>query len=79
GVVTTIPLLWVTGGATRLRLSTLRFFQYIGRTVMFLLAGGFYGEEPGGDTMVTYAFISVALAIFFADAIYNQRRVRKGL
>ncbi|WP_228293799.1 hypothetical protein [Klebsiella oxytoca] len=29
GVVTTIPLLCFTGAATRLRLSTLGFFQYI--------------------------------------------------
>lgn len=35
GVVTTIPLLCFTGAATRLRLSTLGFFQYIGPTLMF--------------------------------------------
>ena len=37
------------------------------------------GEVPGADKMVTFAFIWVALAIFVADAIYTQRRVRKGL
>ena len=79
GVVTTIPLLCFTGAATRLRLSTLGFFQYIGPTLMFLLAVVFYGEVPGADKMVTFAFIWVALAIFVADAIYTQRRVRKGL
>ena len=60
-------------------LSTLGFFQYIGPTLMFLLAVVFYGEVPGADKMVTFAFIWVALAIFVADAIYTQRRVRKGL
>lgn len=79
GVVTTIPLLCFTGAATRLRLSTLGFFQYIGPTLMFLLAVVFYGEVPGADKMVTFAFIWVALAIFVADAIYTQRRGRKGL
>jgi len=79
GVVTTIPLLCFTGAATRLRLSMLGFFQYIGPTLMFLLAVVFYGEVPGADKMVTFAFIWVALAIFVADAIYTQRRVRKGL
>jgi hypothetical protein len=63
GVVTTIPLLCFTGAATRLRLSTLGFFQYIGPTLMFLLAVVFYGEVPGADKMVTFAFIWVALAI----------------
>ncbi|HKS33577.1 MAG TPA: EamA family transporter RarD [Enterobacteriaceae bacterium] len=79
GVVTTIPLLCFTGAATRLRLSTLGFFQYIGPTLMFLLAVTFYGEVPGADKMVTFAFIWAALALFIIDAIYTQRRVRKGL
>lgn len=78
GIVTTIPLLCFTGAATRLRLSTLGFFQYIGPTLMFLLAVTFYGEVPGADKMVTFAFIWAALALFIADAIYTQRRVRKG-
>ncbi|HFZ8996568.1 TPA: EamA family transporter RarD [Citrobacter freundii] len=79
GVVTTVPLLCFTGAATRLRLSTLGFFQYIGPTLMFLLAVTFYGETPGADKMVTFAFIWTALAIFIMDAIYTQRRTRKGL
>ncbi|EBH1802185.1 EamA family transporter RarD [Salmonella enterica] len=74
GVVTTIPLLCFTGAAMRLRLSTLGFFQYIGPTLMFLLAVTFYGEVPGADKMVTFAFIWVALAIFVMDAIYTQRK-----
>ncbi len=41
---------------------------------MFLLAVTFYGEKPGADKMVTFAFIWVALAIFVMDAIYTQRR-----
>ena len=77
GVVTTIPLLCFTGAATRLRLSTLGFFQYIGPTLMFLLAVTFYGEVPGANKMVTFAFIWVALAIFVMDAVYTIRRTRR--
>lgn len=77
GVITTIPLLCFTGAATRLRLSTLGFFQYIGPTLMFLLAVVFYGEHPGPDKMVTFGFIWAALAIFVMDAIYTQRGLRK--
>ncbi|MBE8421314.1 EamA family transporter, partial [Leptospira interrogans serovar Pomona] len=62
-----------TGAATRLRLSTLGFFQYIGPTLMFLLAVTLYGGVPGADKMVTFAFIWVALAICGMDAIYSQR------
>ncbi|HDS0215634.1 TPA: EamA family transporter RarD [Escherichia coli] len=77
GIVTTVPLLCFTAAATRLRLSTLGFFQYIGPTLMFLLAVTFYGEKPGADKMVTFAFIWVALAIFVMDAIYTQHRTSK--
>ncbi|AIA25200.1 chloramphenical resistance permease RarD [Kosakonia sacchari] len=77
GVVTTVPLLCFTGAATRLRLSTLGFFQYIGPTLMFVLAVLFYGEHPGADKMVTFGFIWVALAIFVLDAVYTQRGLRK--
>ncbi|VFS89054.1 putative chloramphenical resistance permease RarD [Raoultella terrigena] len=44
---------------------------------MFLLAVLFYGEVPGADKMVTFAFIWVALAVFIVDALYTQRRLRR--
>ncbi len=53
-------------------------FQYIGPTLMFLLAVTFYGEVPGKDKMVTFGFIWVALAVFIVDALYTQRRLRRG-
>lgn len=76
GVVTTIPLLCFTAAATRLRLSTLGFFQYIGPTLMFLLAVTFYGEVVGKDKLLTFGFIWAALALFILDAIYTQRNSR---
>ncbi|MFK3557083.1 EamA family transporter, partial [Klebsiella pneumoniae] len=50
----------------------------IGPTLMFLLAVTFYGEVPGKDKMVTFGFIWVALAVFIVDALYTQRRLRRG-
>ncbi|XNM82168.1 EamA family transporter RarD [Escherichia coli] len=77
GIVTTVPLLCFTAAATRLRLSTLGFFQYIGPTLMFLLAVTFYGEKPGADQDRSSPLFWVALAIFVMDAIYTQRRTSK--
>ncbi len=57
GIVTTLPLLCFTGAATRLKLSTLGFFQYIGPSLMFLLAVLVYGEAFTADKAVTFAFI----------------------
>jgi chloramphenicol-sensitive protein RarD len=76
GVITTIPLLFFTAAATRLKLSTLGFFQYLGPTLMFILAVTFYGETTGNDKMVTFAFIWAALLLFTLDALYTQRKLR---
>ncbi|WP_395489797.1 EamA family transporter RarD [Cedecea davisae] len=78
GVITTVPLLCFTAAATRLRLSTLGFFQYLGPTLMFLLAVSFYDEVITQDKMITFGFIWAALALFIADAIYTQRRTKSG-
>lgn len=74
GVITTVPLLFFTGAAQRIRYSTLGFFQYIGPTLMFLLAVGVYGEAFTLDKVITFAFIWVALAIYSMDAARTHRQ-----
>ncbi|MDR0807305.1 MAG: EamA family transporter RarD [Enterobacteriaceae bacterium] len=76
GVVTTIPLLFFTAAATKLRLSTLGFFQYLGPTLMFILAVVIYDETIGTDMLMTFGFIWAALVIFILDALYYQRKLR---
>ncbi|KOC88691.1 EamA family transporter RarD [Winslowiella iniecta] len=76
GIVTTIPLMLFTAAATRLRLSTVGFFQYLGPTLMFLLAVIFYGEQLTDDKVVTFGFIWAALALFILDAVYTLRGSR---
>jgi Predicted permeases len=73
GLITTIPLLCFTGAATRLPLTVLGFFQYIGPSLMFLLAVGLYDEPFTPDKATTFAFIWAALAIFSVDAYQNKR------
>ncbi|WP_340616064.1 EamA family transporter RarD [Xenorhabdus entomophaga] len=77
GIITTVPLLFFTAAAAHLRLSTLGFFQYLGPTMMFLLATLVYGEEIGPDRLITFGFIWAALILFTLDALYTQRRLRK--
>lgn len=74
GAVTTIPLLFFTGAARRLRLSTLGFFQYIGPSIMFILAILFYDEPFNANKLITFIFIWGALIIFSIDAIHQRRR-----
>jgi chloramphenicol-sensitive protein RarD len=77
GVITTIPLLCFTGAATRLKLSTLGFFQYIGPSLMFLLAVLIYGEAFTSDKAITFAFIWGALVIFSFDGLCNNRKNKR--
>ncbi|WP_187488339.1 EamA family transporter RarD [Duffyella gerundensis] len=77
GIITTIPLMLFAAACTRLRLSTVGFFQYLGPTLMFLLAVLFYGEQLTQDKVVTFGFIWLALALFIFDALRNLRRARK--
>ncbi|CDL86669.1 EamA family transporter RarD [Xenorhabdus cabanillasii] len=77
GIITTVPLLFFTAAAAYLRLSTLGFFQYLGPTIMFLLATLVYGEKIGPDRLITFGFIWAALILFTLDALYTQRRLRK--
>ncbi|HBH68140.1 MAG TPA: EamA family transporter RarD [Erwinia persicina] len=74
GVITTVPLMLFTAACTRLKLSTVGFFQYLGPTLMFLLAVLFYGEKMTPDKLVTFGFIWAALALFIADALWSLRR-----
>jgi chloramphenicol-sensitive protein RarD len=77
GIITTIPLLFFTAAATRLKLSTLGFFQYLGPTLMFILAVAVYGESVTTSQLVTFGFIWAGLFCFVADALYTQRRLRR--
>ena len=76
GIITTIPLMLFAAACARLRLSTVGFFQYLGPTLMFLLAVLFYGERLTPDKMVTFGFIWLALAIFIVDAVAFSARTR---
>lgn len=77
GIVTTLPLLCFTGAATRLKLSTLGFFQYIGPSLMFLLAVLIYGESFTTDKAVTFAFIWGALVIFSFDGLRHSKKTKR--
>ena len=73
GLVTTAPLLCFTAAAKRLNLSTLGFFQYIGPSIMFLLATFYYQEQMKSAELVTFIFIWAALALYSIDALKKMK------
>jgi len=76
GVVTTAPLLCFTAAAKRLTLSSLGFFQYIGPSMMFLLATFYYEESMHAAEFVTFIFIWSALALYSFDAYKTMKKVK---
>lgn len=77
GLVTVIPLLLFNGAATRMKLATLGFFQYIGPTMAFIVAIFLYDEPLNMDKFITFALIWVALIIFSLDSILGYKKAKK--
>ena len=77
GIITTLPLLCFTGAAKRLQYTTLGFFQYIGPSLMFILAVMLYGEVFDAERVVTFVCIWSALVIFSWDSFRQSRKRKK--
>jgi len=74
GLITVIPLLLFNGAATRMKLATLGFFQYIGPTVAFLVAVFIYNEEFNIDKLITFTLIWLALFVFSLDSFRKRSK-----
>ena len=77
GLITIIPLLLFNGAATRMKLSTLGFFQYIGPSCSFFVAIFIYNEEFNFDKLITFSLIWIALLIFSLDSINTKHKNKK--
>ena len=77
GIVTTAPLLCFTNAAKRLTLSSLGFFQYIGPSIMFLLATFYYKETMQAAEFTTFIFIWLALALYSLDAYNTMKKTQR--
>ncbi|MEW6999033.1 EamA family transporter RarD [Colwelliaceae bacterium BS250] len=76
GLVTTAPLLCFTAAAKRLSLAALGFFQYLGPTIMFVLAVLFFNEQLAIEKLTTFVFIWAAILIYSWDAVRKLKQQR---
>lgn len=67
GVATSAPLICFAAAASKLRLTTLGFLQYVAPTMHFLLAVVLFGETVTPVHLVTFGCIWAALAVYAAD------------
>lgn len=74
GAVTSVPLVWFTSAARKLRYSTIGLLQYLAPSLQFTLAVFLYKEPFTVAHQVTFGFIWMGLAIFMADSLYKQGR-----
>lgn len=72
GAVTIAPLLCFTAAARRLPLSTLGFMQFIGPTLMFILAVNIYGEALEISKLISFSFIWLGLGVFIYDVLRQK-------
>jgi len=68
GVITSVPLLWFTNAARRLRFSTVGFLQYLSPSLQCLLAVTVFGELFARTQWISFSFIWLALAVYSVDA-----------
>lgn len=78
GVVTIAPLLCFTAAAKRIRFTTLGFFQYVGPSLMFLLAVVYYQEPLDSARVITFIFVWSGLLIYVYDSLRIYRKSRLG-
>jgi len=73
GLVTSFPLLCFAYGARRIRMTTLGLLQYANPTIVFLLGIFVYHEPFSVDSLITFACIWTALALYTWETIRNRR------
>jgi chloramphenicol-sensitive protein RarD len=74
GPVTVIPLLLFTGAASRIKLGTIGFIQYLSPTITFSLAILVYNEPLSTSRVVTFALIWLSLIFVITDTFWQKRK-----
>ncbi len=72
-LVTALPLLLFNIGVRRLKLATIGFLQYIGPSMMFLLAVFAYDEPLSEHQLIAFIFIWTALVVYTVDSTRAYR------
>lgn len=73
GPISAVPLMLFAAATRRIQYTTVGFLQYIGPSLMFVLAVGLYGEAFGPAKMITFGFIWAGLACFSLYAWHTSR------
>ena len=75
GVATSLPLLWFSAAAKKLKLSTIGILQYLAPTIAFALGVFVYKEPFDWHSAITFALIWVGVVIYCTDSILRVRHL----
>lgn len=70
-----VPLLLFTIAARRLNLSTVGFLQYIGPTLMLVVATQVLGEPFREGKFTTFMLVWLGLILYSIDALAQRRKL----
>ena len=73
GIASTLPLLFFTEAARRLRYSTLGILQFVAPTLQFLLAVFAYGEPFTSSHAIAFSAIWTAAALYLISSLRSAR------
>jgi len=73
GVATSLPLLWFSAAARKLKLSTVGILQYIAPSIAFVLGVFVYREPFDWHSGVTFGLIWLGVLIYCADSARRTR------
>ena len=77
GIATVLPLSAFAAATRRLPLSTLGLLQYLGPSLLFIIAVFFQHEPMSPSRWSGFALIWIALILITLDALFSQRRRRQ--
>ncbi|CAG0910433.1 unnamed protein product [Cyprideis torosa] len=77
GLLTAVPLILFSRAAQKVRLATVGLLQYINPTLQFICATVIFKEPFGTVQAITFGCIWVALAIYSASSLYQDKARRK--
>jgi chloramphenicol-sensitive protein RarD len=76
GPITAVPLILYAFGAKLLRYSTIGILQYIGPTLIFVIAVFFFHEPFGATDAIAFGLIWLALIIYSWSMVFGRRALR---
>ncbi|MDR0408343.1 MAG: EamA family transporter RarD [Campylobacteraceae bacterium] len=74
GPATVVPLLFFTSAASRIKLGTIGFIQYLSPTITFSLAILVYNEPLSNQRAITFTLIWISLIFVIANTIKRSKK-----